>query len=59
MDWCGLEGLHCDVVITQTNDIWGHIAGHAMMIHFCLIVGSAQCRGVKSMPSVDCVIISQ
>jgi hypothetical protein len=42
MDWCGLEGLHCDVVIAQTNDTWGHIAGHAMMIHFWLIVSNAQ-----------------
>jgi hypothetical protein len=47
--WCGVEGVHCDLVIAQTNDTWGHIAGHAMMIHLLLIVGSAQCRGVKSI----------
>jgi hypothetical protein len=35
IDWCGLEGVHCDVVIAQTNDTWGHIAGHATTIHFC------------------------
>jgi hypothetical protein len=43
IDWCGLEGVHCDVVIAQTNDTWGHIAGHAMRIHFWLIVSNAQC----------------
>jgi hypothetical protein len=42
IDWCGLEGVHCDVIIAHTNAIWGHIAGHAMRIHFWLIVGSAQ-----------------
>jgi hypothetical protein len=34
IDWCGLEGVHCDVVIAQANDTWGHIAGHATSIHF-------------------------
>jgi hypothetical protein len=43
MDWCGLEGVHCDVIIAQTNDTWGHVSGHAMMIHFWLIVSNAQC----------------
>jgi hypothetical protein len=38
IDWCGLEGVHCDVVIAQTNDTWGHIAGHATRIHLLLIV---------------------
>jgi hypothetical protein len=42
MDWCGLEGVHCDVIIAQTNDNWGHIAGHAMRIHSLLIVANAQ-----------------
>jgi hypothetical protein len=42
VDWCGREGVHCDVVIAQTNDTWGHIAGHATSIHLLLIVGSAQ-----------------
>jgi hypothetical protein len=43
INWCGLEGVHCDVVIAQTNDTWGHIAGHATMIHLLLIVSNAQC----------------
>jgi hypothetical protein len=43
IDWCGVEGVHCDVVIDQTNDTWGHIAGHALMIHFLLIVANAHC----------------
>jgi hypothetical protein len=47
--WCGREGVHCDVVIAQTNDTLGHIAGHAMTIHLLLIVSNAQCCGVKSM----------
>jgi hypothetical protein len=42
--WCGVEGVHCDLVIAQANETWGQIVGHAMMIHFWLIVGSAQCR---------------
>jgi hypothetical protein len=42
INWCDLEGVHCDVIVAQSDDTWGHIAGHAMMIHFCLIV-SAQC----------------
>jgi hypothetical protein len=42
IDRCGLEGVHCDVFIAQTNDTWGHIAGHAMRIHFWLIVSNAQ-----------------
>jgi hypothetical protein len=49
IDWCGREGVHCDVVIAQTNDTWGHIAGRATSIHFSLIVSRAQYRGVKSM----------
>jgi hypothetical protein len=43
IDRCGLEEVHCDVVIAQTNDTWGHIAGHAMSIHLLLIVANAQC----------------
>jgi hypothetical protein len=43
MDWCGLEGVYCDVFIDQTNDIWNHVSGHAMTIHLLLIVDSAQC----------------
>jgi hypothetical protein len=42
IDWCGLEEVHCDVVIAQTSDTWGHIAGHATSIHFWLIVANAQ-----------------
>jgi hypothetical protein len=42
IDWCGDEGVHRDVVIAQTSDTWGHIAGHAMMVHLLLIVDSAQ-----------------
>jgi hypothetical protein len=43
INWCGVEVVHCDVVIAQTNDTWGHIAGHAMRIHLRLTVSSAQC----------------
>jgi hypothetical protein len=42
IDWCGLEGVHCDVIIAQTNDTWGHIAVHVTSIHFWLIVANAQ-----------------
>jgi hypothetical protein len=41
--WCGDEGVHCDVIIAQANDNWGHVAGHATSIHLLLIVGRAQC----------------
>jgi hypothetical protein len=47
--WCGVEGVHCDVIIAHTNDTWGHIAGHATIIHFWLIVDSAQFEEIKSM----------
>jgi hypothetical protein len=43
INWCGLEGVHCDVVIAQTNDTWGNVSGHAMTIHLLLIVSNAQC----------------
>jgi hypothetical protein len=61
IDWCGLEGVHCDVVIAQTNDTWGHIAGHAMMIH--LLADCQQCTMLRcqidALPRVNCVIMSQ
>jgi hypothetical protein len=43
INWCGVEVVHCDVVIAQTNDTWGHIAGRATSINFWLIVANAQC----------------
>jgi hypothetical protein len=49
IDWCGLEGVHCDVIIAQTNDTWGHVSGHAMTIHLLLIISNAQCCGVQSI----------
>jgi hypothetical protein len=33
IDCCDLEGVHCDVIIAQTNETWGHVSGHAMTIH--------------------------
>jgi hypothetical protein len=58
---CGDEGVHCDVIIAQTSDTWGHMCWACNEDSFladCRQRTMLRCQ-INAMPRNNCLIMSQ
>jgi hypothetical protein len=68
IDWCGLEGVYCDVIIAQTNDTWkpcfwacndDSFAADCKTVHNVAVSNSMQCqeRQLRYYESIEIIQI--